>query len=141
MAERYSQSNAPLLFQLRRNLVNCKQDNLSVSDYFGKLEILWNDIQGINPILLCDCVAKKSCICGITTRILAADAKNKIIDFLMGLNDSFEGIHGQILGMDPLPPLNEAFYLVQQIEQQKLVTNAVSSVGYQDSSALAAGKQ
>jgi hypothetical protein len=47
--------------------------------------------------------------------------------FLMGLNDSFAHIRGQILLIDPLPPINRVFALVLQEEHQH---EAFASVGY-----------
>lgn len=49
--------------------------------------------------------------------------------FLMGLDDDYEQERGRILGMDPLPPINRAYFLVQQIEKQKKITNSISRKG------------
>ncbi|KAL5785272.1 hypothetical protein ACOSQ2_007664 [Xanthoceras sorbifolium] len=35
-----------------------------------------------------------------------------VMSFLMGLNDSFTQVKGQLLLMDPLPSINRAFSLV-----------------------------
>jgi len=45
----------------------------------------------------------------------------------MGLNDTFSHIRGQILLIDPLPPINKVFSLVLQEERQR---EASASVGY-----------
>lgn len=39
-------------------------------------------------------------------------------------NDDFDGIRGQLLATDPLPSFSRAFYVVQQAERQKQITNA-----------------
>lgn len=41
--------------------------------------------------------------------------------FLMGLNDSFAHIRGQLLLMDPMPNMNHVFSLVLQEESQRAV--------------------
>ncbi|GKB71281.1 pyridoxal 5'-phosphate synthase-like subunit PDX1.2 [Tanacetum coccineum] len=71
IAERYGQSNGPLVYQLEREL----------------------------------------------------NSNSKLIQFLMKLNDDYESVRSQILAMDPLPTVNKAYYIVQQIEKQKQVTN------------------
>nr|GEW28213.1 hypothetical protein [Tanacetum cinerariifolium] len=43
--------------------------------------------------------------------------------FLKKLNDDYESVRSQILAMNPLPTVNKAYYIVQQIEKQKQVTN------------------
>lgn len=50
-----------------------------------------------------------------------------VFQFLMGLNDAFSHIRGQILLIDPLPPINKAFALVLQEERQQ---EASTFVGY-----------
>jgi hypothetical protein len=42
-----------------------------------------------------------------------------IFQFLMGLNDSFSNIRGQILLIDPLPSINKVFSLIVQEESQQ----------------------
>ncbi|GKB05824.1 retrovirus-related pol polyprotein from transposon TNT 1-94 [Tanacetum coccineum] len=53
----------------------------------------------------------------------SANSNSKLIQFLMKLNDEYESVRSQILAMDPLPTVNKAYYIVQQIEKQKQVTN------------------
>ncbi|KAK9667377.1 hypothetical protein RND81_14G251800 [Saponaria officinalis] len=50
-----------------------------------------------------------------------------LIDFLMGLNNEFESLRGQILAMDPLSTVNQAFAKVHQDEIQKNVASDVYS--------------
>jgi hypothetical protein len=45
----------------------------------------------------------------------------------MGLNDTFSHIRGQILLIDPLPPINKSFLLILQEEDQR---EASSSIDY-----------
>ena len=41
--------------------------------------------------------------------------------FLMGLNDSFSLVRGQLLLMDPLPAINKVFSLISQEEYQRKI--------------------
>lgn len=45
-----------------------------------------------------------------------------VISFLMGLNDSFAQVRGQLLLMDPIPSINKVFSLVSQEEHQRNVS-------------------
>ena len=40
----------------------------------------------------------------------------------MGLNSSYDQTRGQILSMDPLPIVNHAYYILQQLEKQRQIT-------------------
>lgn len=68
------------------------------------------------------------------------DAKslNKLIQFLIALNESYENIKGNILSMDPLPAVNRAYHLVQQLEKQKEVSGNIHIVT--EASVMAVGK-
>lgn len=41
--------------------------------------------------------------------------------FLMGLNDSFSAIRGQILSTGLIPPITKVFFFIIQEEKQRLV--------------------
>ena len=59
------------------------------------------------------------------------------MSFLMGLNDSYAQVRGQLLLMDPLPPINKVFSLVTQEEHQRqvgsqsiLATNSTNTMAF-----------
>ena len=56
--------------------------------------------------------------------------------FLVGLNDSYASVRGQILLMDPLPTINKVFSLVSQEERQRELNSGSTACGI-DSSATA----
>ena len=45
------------------------------------------------------------------------------MSFLMGLNDAFAPIRGQILLLDPPPPINKVFSLILQEERHKSINS------------------
>ena len=47
--------------------------------------------------------------------------KERLFDFLAGLNGEFDQVRVQILGRDPLPSLNEAFAIVRGEEGRRNV--------------------
>ena len=51
------------------------------------------------------------------------------MSFLMGLHDSFSQIRGQLLLMDPMPPINKVFSLVSQEEHQRKLGIPTSDTG------------
>ncbi|XP_072058054.1 uncharacterized protein [Arachis hypogaea] len=50
---RFSQSNAPCIFELKRSLMFLTQGSLSVSQYFTKLKILWEELNTFKPLVSC----------------------------------------------------------------------------------------
>jgi len=49
--------------------------------------------------------------------------RNHMLQFLMGLNSTYDTTRGQILSMDPFPSVNRAYYILQQLEKQRQVTD------------------
>jgi len=45
----------------------------------------------------------------------------------MGLNNSYAQVRGQLLLMDPIPPINKVFALVTQEENQRNIHTAVNN--------------
>jgi len=48
------------------------------------------------------------------------------MQFLMGLNSGYEVVRSQILAMDPIPPVNKAYYLIQRVEKQRKVSDVIN---------------
>jgi hypothetical protein len=107
LKERFSKKNGPRLFQLQKSISALSQENLSVSAYFTRLKSLWDELSNYRPIPTCTC--SPSCSCGTLSSIVDNYNQEYIFQFLMGLNDSFSNIRGQILLIDPLPSINKVF--------------------------------
>ncbi|XP_068657869.1 uncharacterized protein [Aristolochia californica] len=119
--DRYQQRNGPCISQLKRELMNLHQDKDSVNTYFTKLTTLWEELNNYRPHCSCG-----KC-CGGVKDLIDYYSMEYVISFLMGLDDSFSHVRGQLLLMDPMPPLNRVFSLVVQEEQQWRIPQVLSS--------------
>ncbi|XP_074373745.1 uncharacterized protein LOC141714103 [Apium graveolens] len=137
LKERYAETNAPLLYSLKRQVKNLEHENMSVSEYYFKLKQIWDEIQDVEGLPECTCEAMKKCTCELLKKFIEIQERNKVIDFVTGLNKRNENIAGNIMAMEPLPTLNRAFHLVQQAEKQKQVAEN-QNIG--DASAFAVGR-
>ncbi|KAL2936237.1 Tryptophan synthase beta chain [Bienertia sinuspersici] len=55
--------------------------------------------------------------------------KNKVIDFLMGLNVKiYQGVIGNIIAMDPLPNLSRAYHIVLHEEKQRMIQEGMEDL-------------
>ncbi len=106
LKERFSQKNGPRIYQIQKSISTLSQENLSVSAYYTKLKALWEELNNYRPI--------SACSCGAQTSALEYFQQESIFQFLMGLNDSYAHIRGQILLIDPMPPMNKVFSLLLQ---------------------------
>ncbi|XP_057460767.1 uncharacterized protein LOC130751228 [Actinidia eriantha] len=118
LKDRFQQINGPRIFQLRRDLMNLVQDQNSVSIYFTKLKTIWEELNNYRPICICG-----KCTCDGVKNLNSHYQMEYIMSFIMGLHDSFSQIRGQLLLIDPLPPINKVFALISQEEQQRKIGN------------------
>lgn len=135
--ERYHESNAPLIYQLQKELNNIRQDSMSIAMYYSKLRRIWDELQALEGIPVCTCGVMSKCACAILKKMVEKEATTKLMQFLMGLTDTYDHVRSSILSLDPLPSVNKAFHMVLQIERQKEITGQY----VQSHDALAAGKQ
>ncbi|KAG2707303.1 hypothetical protein I3760_05G142600 [Carya illinoinensis] len=92
-----------------KNKLGFVDGQLTVSAYFIRLKALWDELLNYKPVPMCSC--------GAVTLLNSYVQQERILQFLMGLNESFASARAQILLMEPLPPLNKVFSLVLQEEQ------------------------
>lgn len=68
------------------------------------------------------------CTCTINLKLDIADKNVQLIQFLMGLSESFTVIRGQILMMKCLPSLIQSYAMLLQEEIQRTTSGNVMSV-------------
>ncbi|KAL5543326.1 hypothetical protein UlMin_007110 [Ulmus minor] len=109
--ERFHQSNGPRIFQLKQQIHALVQGSNDVSSYFTKLKTLWDELSDFRPFPACHCGGMKD--------LVDCQHQDYVLQFLMGLNESFSQIRAQILMIEPLPSINKIFSLVIQEEHQR----------------------
>ncbi|XP_014490342.1 uncharacterized protein LOC106753071 [Vigna radiata var. radiata] len=84
-----------------------------VTTYYTKLKKLWDELGSYS---------NATCTCG------ADNKRRKLMQFLMGLNDSYSAIRGQILLMNPLPDVTQAYSSIIQEEKQRHLSTARDTI-------------
>ncbi|XP_076910198.1 uncharacterized protein LOC143567756 [Bidens hawaiensis] len=77
----------------------------------------WDELSSLNLI--------PSCTCGTTHLIIKRDEDQRLVQFLMGLNPCYESVRGNILMMQHLPSINQAYALLIQDEKQREIHSSV----------------
>ncbi|ONI23083.1 hypothetical protein PRUPE_2G169400 [Prunus persica] len=80
--------------------------SLSLKNKTGFIEgpFYWDELGSYNDTEVCSCGAKKS--------LAEREEQQRLMQFLMGLNESYAAIRGQILLMEPLPSVRMAYSLL-----------------------------
>lgn len=135
LAVHFSQSNLPRVFQLRKELTSLQQGSLSVTPYFTKFRTLMAEIDNLSPLPKCICLTR-NCACDNAQKLEKYENMLKLSQFLMGLNDLYTAVRGQLLMMQPIPSLSQAFSLLVQEESQREFAKVSQSPIVADSFAM-----
>lgn len=109
LKNRLSQGNGPRVFELQR----------MVRNLHTKFKIVWDELVNYKSIPSCSCGV---CTCGFETTFAQYQEEECTISFLMGLNEIFATVRGQILLMEPLPSLNKVFSLAKKVKEGLVLT-------------------
>ena len=116
LQERFDKVNGSRIFQLHREIVTLVQGTYSISTYFSKLKLLWDEYSSIVQLPTCECSMSKTYVDHMQNQ--------KLLQFLMGLNETYLHARSQILMMNPLPSVNQAYSMLVTEESQRSLTSA-----------------
>ncbi|XP_070036261.1 uncharacterized protein LOC142167359 [Nicotiana tabacum] len=131
LRERFDKVNMSRIFQLHKGIATITQGNDSVSVYFSKLKDLWDEFDSMVP---------PPCVCPRSRNFMEHMRRQKLLQFLMGLNKSYEQARSQILMTNPTPTVNKAYSMIIERESQRALTNSSMTGEGTELTALLAGK-
>uniref|UniRef100_A0A7C8Z3N9 Retrotransposon Copia-like N-terminal domain-containing protein n=1 Tax=Opuntia streptacantha TaxID=393608 RepID=A0A7C8Z3N9_OPUST len=115
LEQRFGQSDGTKFFQVKKDLYSISQGNRDIASYFTEIKKLWDEYESMLSV--------PTCSCGINCATYIHDQKMKereqLIQLLVGLNDVYKGVRGNILMSRPLPNVSEAYYMLLQEEHQR----------------------
>ena len=78
-------------FNFQKDLTTISQGDLSITDHFTQLKVLWDEIKNYRALPCCTC---GSCICLINEKLTQYQLQDSVMQFLLGLNESYSQIQG-----------------------------------------------
>ncbi|XP_075079781.1 uncharacterized protein LOC142165034 [Nicotiana tabacum] len=111
----FGQSNRAKLYHLQKELAGLVQVTSDIATYFIKLKCLWDELDSLNSNIKYTCTF----ICEGKKVVEKSQEDQRLIQFLMGLNEAYDPTRGTILMMNTLPNINHAYSLILQDENQK----------------------
>lgn len=119
ITEKFEECNGMMIYQSHRKIFLIVQENASVSVYFTRIKRLWDELGSMETLPPCTCSTSKA--------IYAINSRNKLMQFLMGLDGAYNPVRDQILRLDPLPFVNKAYSMVLKFKSQKEVLGTMSN--------------
>jgi hypothetical protein len=105
--------DAALIYEIKTKLSMTKQDNMMVIEYYNTMKSFWLELDYYQDFKMqCndDAVILKNYV-----------ERERIFEFLAGLNIEFDQMRVQILGKESLPSLNEVFSVIRAEEGRRTV--------------------
>ncbi|WVZ03937.1 hypothetical protein V8G54_024743, partial [Vigna mungo] len=86
LKDHFSQGDSVRISQLHQDLYSIHQSDLSVTAYYTKMKILWDELFNFHPIP--ECQSSASC-CGISKTMKEYRENDCVLSFLRGLNNNY----------------------------------------------------
>ena len=111
LEDRYGQTSGPQLYALEHQLSEIAQGTQNIAEFYTNIKRIWDEIHSVYPFPSCTC---NQCTCNLTQKIHKMQQEQRLIQFLMKLSDDFSNVRSNVLMMQPLPSVNQAYRLLVQ---------------------------
>jgi len=78
-------------------MVCLTQGDLDIAGYYTKDKQLWDEFSAVSGASMCTCT---KCECDVSGKLQSYREEQRLIQFLMGLNNSYTAVRGNILMMN-----------------------------------------
>ncbi|XP_075088139.1 uncharacterized protein LOC142170193 [Nicotiana tabacum] len=114
LEQKFGQPNSAKLYYLQKELHGLSHGTNDIATYFTKRKRLWNELDSLKSNMKCNC----TCACDGKQLLEKSQEDERLIQFLMGLNEACGQARSNILMMNPLPNINHSYSLILQDENQ-----------------------
>ncbi|XP_070036271.1 uncharacterized protein [Nicotiana tomentosiformis] len=127
LKERFDKIDRSRIFQMQKQIAIVTQGASSIATYFSKLRQLWDEFDALTPSPY-DFPRSHDYV--------EFMKRQKLLQFLIGLNESNEYAHSQILMMIHIPNVNKAYSMLTERECQRSMMNTLGIMDNVEMNAL-----
>ncbi|KAK1420482.1 hypothetical protein QVD17_22111 [Tagetes erecta] len=111
LKETYSKIDGSVIYNLYKQINSTTQNGSPISDYYHKLNSLWRQYDMLAKLPKCTC----------NSSIAVTDFNNqiKLMQFFMGLDDTYQPLRTSLLSKEPLPSVKSAFAIISAEESHR----------------------
>ncbi|GJY80444.1 ribonuclease H-like domain-containing protein [Tanacetum coccineum] len=118
LKETYHKVDGSVIFSLHHKINTIKQNGSNLSDYYHKLNALWKQYDAM--------IELPNCLCTAASEFKKHNQLLKLMQFLMGLDDSYMSIRSSILSRETLPDVKVAYAIISSEESHRMASGSVS---------------
>lgn len=112
--------NGSRVLYLHKQIATLSHGISSASSYFAKLKQLWTEFDALIPCPGCGYEESK--------KYVEYFEYQRMLQFLMGLNESYAQSSNRILNMSPIPSINKAYSIIISEESRRSLANHTTNV-------------
>lgn len=102
LKKRFEVGNKVRVHQLMEQVASCRQNGQAVIDYYGRLAVMWEELQSYRP--------PPACTCSAAAAYEKEREEERVHQFIMGLDESrFGNVVTAIIEADELPDLGKVY--------------------------------
>ncbi|GJS40592.1 ribonuclease H-like domain-containing protein [Tanacetum coccineum] len=101
LKETYDKVDGSIMFGLHNQINTLKHNGSSIADYYHKLNALWKQYDVM--------IELPKCVCNASEGFKNHNQLLKLMQFLMGLDDSYMKIRSSILSRETMPDVRSAY--------------------------------
>ncbi|XP_070014208.1 uncharacterized protein [Nicotiana sylvestris] len=120
LRESFEKVNGSRVLYLHKQIATLSQGISSLSSYFAKLKELWAEFDARMPCPGCGCEESK--------RYVEHFEYQRMLQLLMGLNESYAQSSNQILNMSSISSINKAYSMIITEESRRSLANHTINV-------------
>ncbi|GJZ73875.1 ribonuclease H-like domain-containing protein [Tanacetum coccineum] len=118
LKETYEKVDGPIMFGLHHQISTLTRNGSSIVDYYHKLNALWKQYDAK--------IELPKCVCNASESFKEHNQLLKLMQFLMGLDDSYMQIRSSILSRDVLPDVRSAYATISSEESHRVTAGSIA---------------
>ncbi|XP_047340003.1 uncharacterized protein LOC124943548 [Impatiens glandulifera] len=121
----YEGNNGPRRFQLGKDISTIQQGTSDIVEHYSKVKLIWDETAHLKPARKCNCDRSDvvNCYgCKVVSEVAQDVEEAKLLQFLMGVNDSYEHVVDNMLASDPWPSVHKAFTILVNVETKRNIS-------------------
>ncbi|GJS35501.1 ribonuclease H-like domain-containing protein [Tanacetum coccineum] len=118
LKETYDKVDGSIMFGLLNQINTLKQNGYSIADYYHKLNVLWKHYDAM--------IELPKYICNASEGFKKHNQLLKLMQFLMGLDDSYMQIRSSILSKETLSDVRSAYATIFSEESHRVVVGSIT---------------
>lgn len=111
LKETYDKVDGSIVFNLHHKINSLKQSGSTLSEYYHKLNTLWKQYDAM--------IKLPACSCNAAANFQEHNRVLKLMQFLMGLDDSYMSVRSNLLLREPLPDVKVAYAVLSREESHR----------------------